>query len=581
MFYRNVSLYLLLLPSLALAVLMDRPTIAAEDFSASLEAARLFRGQKQSESALRELDVARSQAANDTERGLAIGSQAEIYAYDLKDLASARKAAKAVVELKDADAVARVIGLKVLAQCQMSADQDFGAAIETLKRAADLEGVPWAQPSVALMLGDCYRETGRPHDALAAYRDVVQMPSSDKPMKATAYLNGGLTFQYDLRQRDRAKVLYAKAVELTAGLKGEVDRHLAQPDCALEPLIFAHYMPWYEAKPISQAWGWHWTMNHFDPEKLTDGKREIASHFYPLIGPYDSGDPHVLEYHLLTMKLAGIDGVIVDWYGLQDFNDYALLHRNTQRLVEQVERLGMKFAICYEDQTIPLLINAGKLRAEDRVAHAVRELDWLAQHWFSLTNYVRVDGKPILLSFGQTGLTDDEWSQCFQQVKSQVTYFSQHHRRTAAVGAFDWPVPSEALKAFERFYNDARGWPRAIPVAFPRFVDIYAEAEVSSSYGRLDDDNAASFRKMLELGLKSKAPVVQIATWNDWGEGTIIEPSREFGYRDLEIVQQLRRRHVDPQFAATADDLRLPLQLYKQRRAAVEQRQTEQCDRGN
>jgi len=26
--------------------------------------------------------------------------------------------------------------------------------------------------------------------------------------------------------------------------------------------------------------------------------------------------------------------------------------------------------------------------------------------------------------------------------------------------------------------------------------------------------------------------MVQIATWNDWGEGTGIEPTAEFGYRD-------------------------------------------------
>ena len=78
-------------------------------------------------------------------------------------------------------------------------------------------------------------------------------------------------------------------------------------DSGPQRLILAHYMPWYVAKPHSRAWGWHWTMNHFDPEKIKGGKRQIASHFYPLIGPYDSGDPHVLEYHLLTMKLAGID----------------------------------------------------------------------------------------------------------------------------------------------------------------------------------------------------------------------------------------------------------------------------------
>ncbi len=345
------------------------------------------------------------------------------------------------------------------------------------------------------------------------------------------------------------------------------------------PLILAHYMPWYTAKSHSQIWGWHWTMDHFDPEKIEDGKREIASHFYPLIGPYDSGDPHVLEYHLLTMKVAGIDGVIVDWYGLTDYRDYAILHHNTTQVLQQCERLGMKFAICYEDQTIPALVEARRITSAERVAHAVEEIDWLGKYWFKSPSYVLFDEKPMLLSFGQTGLTDEQWSQCLARTEAKVAYFSQHHRRAAAVGAFDWPVPSEALKAFERFYNDARDWPRAIPVAFPRFVDIYAEARVSPSYGRLDDDNGASFRQMLELALKSKNRVMQIATWNDWGEGTIIEPSREFGYRDLEIVQQLRRRHVDPQFAATPDDLRLPLQLYEQRCGKTEKRQTVGWDR--
>ncbi len=41
-----------------------------------------------------------------------------------------------------------------------------------------------------------------------------------------------------------------------------------------QPLILAHYMPWYTAKPQSERWGWHWTMNHFDPEKVTDGRRD-------------------------------------------------------------------------------------------------------------------------------------------------------------------------------------------------------------------------------------------------------------------------------------------------------------------
>ncbi len=60
---------------------------------------------------------------------------------------------------------------------------------------------------------------------------------------------------------------------------------------------------------------------------------------------------------------------------------------------------------------------------------------------------------------------------------------------------------------------------------------------------------------------------MQIATWNDWGEGTSIEPSHEFGYRDLEVVQAARRR-LDSRFAAQPDDLRLPNELLKLRRKA-------------
>jgi hypothetical protein len=97
----------------------------------------------------------------------------------------------------------------------------------------------------------------------------------------------------------------------------------------------------------------------------------------------------------------------------------------------------------------------------------------------------------------------------------------------------------------ERFHTDAKTRPVSIPVAFPRFHDIYSEARVHESWGRIDDDKGRTFTTTLEQGLRSGDAVVQIATWNDWGEGTAIEPSKEFGYRDLETVQQLRRQFVD------------------------------------
>ena len=357
---------------------------------------------------------------------------------------------------------------------------------------------------------------------------------------------------------------FALTLILLSSLIGNSASGSAGPN-AERPLVLAHYMPWYMAKPHSTIWGWHWTMNHFAPDTQVKGRRDIASHYYPLIGPYDSGDADVLEYQLLTMKMAGIDGVIVDWYGLSKFRDYAFLHKNTQRLVEQLERLGMKFAICYEDQTIPALVKAERIKESDRVSHAAEELKWLSENWFELKSYVRIDGKPALLSFGQTGLSDQEWTECLKAADFAISYFSEHHRRASAIGAFDWPIPKQGLTANAKFRKNSKAWPFAVQVAFPRFVDVYKKAGLHDGYGLVEDKDGTTFRTSFADAMKTGSAIVQIATWNDWGEGTQIEPSKEYGYRDLEFVQKTQRQVLGQGFKFTSGDLRLPAALLKLR----------------
>jgi hypothetical protein len=345
-------------------------------------------------------------------------------------------------------------------------------------------------------------------------------------------------------------------------------------DAKPQPRIMVHYMPWYEANAAASRWGWHWTMNAFNPAKKVNGQPEIASHYHPLIGPYDSGDRDVLEFHTLLMRLAGIDGVIVDWYGREDFLDYGVLHRNTEKLREQVAKTRLKFAVCYEDQTIPKLVAADRVKPDNRVEHARAEIDWLRMGWFRGTEYLTKNGKPILLSFGHDGLTDDEWETVLSGSARDIVYLSEHHKRKAAAGAFDWPVPQPGVKAQEDFLVRARDWPLAMAVAFPRFHDIYEQARVHKSWGRIDDDGGKTFERALAQAIRSGLPFVQISTWNDWGEGTVIEPSVEFGYRDLEATQRVRRQLGDADFTPTADDLRLPLRLYKLRKS-IEPRSAE------
>ena len=84
------------------------------------------------------------------------------------------------------------------------------------------------------------------------------------------------------------------------------------------------------------------------------------------------------------------------------------------------------------------------------------------------------------------------------------------------------------------------------------------------SYGYLDDQSGKTFDQTLELAWQSNSELIQIATWNDYGEGTMIEPTKEFAYRYLESLQ--RRFATNKKFAYTPIDLRLPIMLHQLRK---------------
>lgn len=333
------------------------------------------------------------------------------------------------------------------------------------------------------------------------------------------------------------------------------------------PLLLAHYMPWFEANPANRQWGWHWTMNHYHPDQRTNGRREAASHYYPLIGLYDSNDPDLLECHVLLMKFAGIDGVLIDWYGTDDYLDYGINHRNTLHLIDTLKKAGLKYAMVYEDASVPGMIAAKRFPQTEAVAHGQTLLQWMQTHWFTDAAYLKEGDRPVLLDFGSGYYQGDQWTRMFAPLPHPPALYTESARRPPAVGAFDWPQPGKgtenSFREMDRFYAAAGSRSEFIPAAFPRFHDIYEQAGVQKSWGTIEDREGKTYSETLERALKSGASFLQLVTWNDWGEGTQIEPSVEFGYRDLETTQRLRRQHIKTRFAYTAQDLRLPVELYQ------------------
>ena len=330
-------------------------------------------------------------------------------------------------------------------------------------------------------------------------------------------------------------------------------------------IVLAHYMPWYASKSVSGDWGWHWTMNHFDPDKVrANGQREIASHDYPLIGPYDSNDPDALECQVLQMKLAGIDGAIIMWYGSEDFADYGMIHRSSQHFVKHLKRAGLQFAICYTDETVRLMVKREYLSKQEIVAQGQKDMRWLADNWFGDEAYVKLNGRPVLLIFGPLYFTADQLIQIMSDFSPALMFYGLPHlsEKTVMDGVFGW-VPAREGNDW-RIYFDylyTRDWTdeSVIPIVFPGYRDIYEEAEVHDSYGSIDYRDGETFAETLDLALNSNAPIIQIATWNDYGEGTVIEPTKTFGYRYLEHIQ----KNADDDFPYGPDALRLPVILYQ------------------
>jgi hypothetical protein len=341
-------------------------------------------------------------------------------------------------------------------------------------------------------------------------------------------------------------------------------------------------MPWFVAQPYSGSWGWHWTMNHFNPNVTNpNGRKDIASWYYPVIGPYDSLDPAVLEYHVLLMKLAGIDGVIVDWYGMDNYNDYGINNQRTLALFNYTRKAGLKFSLCYEDSTIQQEVNGNFITGGAAIGHAQATMLYAQTNFFVDPGFLRLSNSPVLLNFGpQYFKNNSDWVSIFSVLNTtnQPAFFTEDNRYPVGKGAFDWPpmwmsgggtntlTPAQLQSYLNSFDQNGTNWPAYVSSAFPRFHDIYSQAGVGSSYGYLDDANGNTLTNTFVRAITNRSAIIQLVTWNDFGEGTILEPTLDFGYRDLGIVQNLRRQYVDPTFAYDTNSLAMATRVYNMRR---------------
>lgn len=301
-----------------------------------------------------------------------------------------------------------------------------------------------------------------------------------------------------------------------------------QPEKSLDMKLFVHYMPWFVSPSASGVWN-HWTMS---ANALQSDKSNLASHYEPLTGCYASDDEAVLDYQCLMMKYSGLDGVIVDYMGESAKNDFATIAAGTKKIVSATQKAGLQFAICYDEQTA---LAAGVFPdANDAKEQARTDMRYIQQNYMSKSNYAKNGTKPVLLIFGPARVTGAaNWQYITNPLGSaQVLTLNNHADNYGSpAGEYLWVQPTPD-------YSKASSWDMYMGGAMPGFWDVYKEFGQGSGYTTYDREDGALFQRQLNAAKQAGLSWLQVSTWNDYGEGTVIEPTQQFKYQYLTILQQ-------------------------------------------
>lgn len=310
------------------------------------------------------------------------------------------------------------------------------------------------------------------------------------------------------------------------------------------PLVGGYYYPWYY------------------PDRWT---REPVTHT-PRLGWYSSDDRDVAVRHVAWGREAGLDFLLVSWLsstGSESCNlDTAVL--------PAVAESDLRFAILYET---PLALGLPAGRPIDLAARLpdgtvagdrlVADFDHLAARYLGHPRYLRLAGRPVVVIYLVRDMVNAE--PALSRVRERLAARGIDLHLVADVvywappDTWDWPLLSrhfrgvtgynmyfrpDFLAAVERQFAAAdraareRGL-RLVPNAMPGYDDTPLRGMERVTINRRRGDFYRDSWKIAARFVSPEQPLLLVTSFNEWHEGTELEPSTEFGDAYLKLTREM------------------------------------------
>ncbi len=292
---------------------------------------------------------------------------------------------------------------------------------------------------------------------------------------------------------------------------------------ALLPAVQIFYYGWYEAPEIGERYD-HWNQNQRIPPE------DIASSFYPKLGPYSSLDPKVIEQHMKWIAATGIGVLVYAYQGPETHSAAAL-----PLVMDAALRHGLRVAFLIDQ-------NPAKT-PEEMLAEVELLMIEFGEHpaFYRTIRPTRWDPtrepRPVFYLFDpflSDTVAAEAWAPFVDGIRGShfdAILLGQGFDLSAVERAhFDGLFTFDVLKTRpEMFLTFKKQADRArlifVPTIGPGYDDRRA---VADSAGNIPREGGLYYDTLWRAALEVQPEWVSVNSFNEWHEGTQIEPAIRF-----------------------------------------------------